>query len=59
MSGLAGAISVFYLGLWLISLLVGYNGLIGGVAVVIWLSLIVQFQPEEIEYEVETNSIQG
>ena len=58
-SGLAGAISLFYLGLWLISLLVGYNGLIGGVAVVIWLSLIVQFQPEEIEYEVETNSIQG
>ena len=58
-SGLAGAISAFYLGLWVLSMLVRYNGLVGGVAIIVWLSLIVQFRAEEFEREGETNSLQG
>ena len=55
-SGLAGAISVFYLGLWLISQLIASFPLIGSVVVVVWLLLIVQFRPEEFEPNVEQSS---
>ena len=46
-TGLAGAISVFYLGIWTLSKLVGYNAVLGSAAVVIWILLIVQFRPED------------
>ncbi|RJU80361.1 MAG: hypothetical protein DWC09_07265 [Candidatus Poseidoniales archaeon] len=51
-SGLAGAISVFYLGLWLGSELVSYNFLLGFLLLVLWVSQIVQFKsalPKESE----------
>ena len=43
MTVLATAIATFYLGLWLLSLLLSYNYLIGSILVIIWVSLIVQF----------------
>ena len=51
-SGLAGAISVFYLGLWLGSELVSYNFILGFLLLVLWVSQIVQFKsalPKESE----------
>ena len=43
MTALAIAIATFYLGLWLLSQLLSYNYLIGSILVIIWVSLIVQF----------------
>ena len=48
-SGLAGIISIFYLGLWILSLLMSYNSIIGTLVAVLWVSLIVQFRPEPFE----------
>ena len=48
-AGLAGAISVFYLGIWIISKFVDYNAVLGSSAVVVWILLIVQFRPEAFE----------
>jgi|MEHZ01.6.fsa_nt_MEHZ011647352.1_5 hypothetical protein len=45
LSGLAGAIALFYLGLWCVTQLLSYNVLIGTTVLVIWVSLIVQFSP--------------
>ena len=43
-SGLAGAISIFYLGLWLGSELVSYNLALGSLVLILWVSQIVQFK---------------
>lgn len=54
-SGLAGAISVFYLGLWLSSELVSYNLVLGFLLLLLWISRIVQFKsalPKESELSV-------
>lgn len=51
-SGLAGAISVFYLGLWISSELVSYNFILGFLVLFLWVYRIVQFKsalPRESE----------
>ncbi len=55
-TGLAGAISVFYLGIWIISQLVGYSAVLGSTAVIVWILLIVQFRPEVFEPNDEHSS---
>ena len=49
LTGLAGAISLFYLGMWLVTMLISYNQLFGSLVVIIWVSLIVQFRSEKFE----------
>lgn len=48
MSGLAGAIALFYLGIWLVSKLISYNLLFGSLFLILWLMMIVQFRPNSI-----------
>ena len=44
MTGIAGAIAFFYLGVWCCIQLMAYNFLIGATVLLIWLSLIIQFR---------------
>jgi hypothetical protein len=43
-SGLASAISIFYLGLWLASELLSFSRVLGILILFVWVSRIVQFQ---------------
>jgi len=52
LSGLAGAIALFYLGLWGVTQLLPYNVWIESIVLLIWVSLIVQFRsnlPETVQ----------
>jgi len=49
MGGLAGAIAVFYLGIWLVIQLMSFNLGIGAVFLIIWIALIVQFSSVSFE----------
>jgi hypothetical protein len=44
LTGIAGAIALFYLGVWCGIQLMAYNSLIGATVLIIWLSLITQFR---------------
>ncbi len=49
--GLGGAISLFYLGMWLVTILISSNQVVGSIVAIIWVSLIVQFRSEKFEAE--------
>ena len=46
LSGLAVLVSTFYLGVWLMSVLLSKSGFIGAVLFIAWVALIVQFRSE-------------
>ncbi len=49
LTGLGGAISLFYLGMWLVTILISYNQVVGSLVTILWVSLIVQFRSEKFE----------
>ena len=42
---LALAISLSYVGVWFVSELISFNSILGGISIIAWCSLIVQFKP--------------
>ena len=42
---LALAISISYVGVWLVSELISYNSILGSLLLIVWCSMIVQFKP--------------
>lgn len=49
LSGLAGAISVFYLGVWLVTQLMSLSTLLSSLVLIVWVCLILQFRAGEFE----------
>ncbi len=49
-TGLATAISLFYLGIWVLTVILELNTFFGSIAILVWVSLIVQFRHEEFEH---------
>lgn len=47
--GLATAISIFYLGIWLLTVLISFNAYLGSIGILVWITLIVQFRQKDFE----------